>query len=75
VILHDQRSLMTVRTPQDGIAGVENVTVSMPHLVGGAGVIGAHLPLELSDGEQAALRASAALIRKLIDEVVAGEGH
>jgi L-lactate dehydrogenase len=69
VILHDQRSLMTVCTPQRDIAGVPEVTVSMPHLVGGDGVIGEHLPLVLDDGEQEALRASATAIRTLTDDL------
>lgn len=69
VILLDQRSLMTVCTPQEVIAGVENVTVSMPHVVGGKGIIGAHHPLQLSDGEQESLHASASLIRKLADDL------
>jgi L-lactate dehydrogenase len=71
VILFDQRSLMTVCTPQTAIEGVANVTVSMPHVVGGAGVIGAHHPLQLSGAEHEALHASAAMIRKLIDDLEA----
>jgi L-lactate dehydrogenase len=74
VILLDQRSLMTVCTPQTEIAGVANVTVSMPHVVGGEGVIGAHHPLELNAAENEALQASAAMIRKLTDEVEARDG-
>lgn len=74
VILHDQRSLMTVCTPQVEIAGVANVTVSMPHVVGGQGVIGAHHPLELNETEHEALQRSAAMIRQLTDEVAASQG-
>ena len=69
VILHDQRSLMTVCTPQERIADVRNVTVSMPHVIGGEGVIGEHHPLQLDDSEQGALQASAALIRELLDQL------
>ena len=72
VVLHDQRSLMTVCTPQPRIADVEDVTVSMPHVVGGDGVIGEHHPLQLDEREQEALQASATLIRKLADDL-AGE--
>jgi L-lactate dehydrogenase len=72
VILLDQRSLMTVCTPQTEIADVANVTVSMPHVVGGSGVIGAHHPLVLNETENEALQASATMIRKLTDEVEAG---
>jgi L-lactate dehydrogenase len=69
VILHDQRSLMTVCTPQAWIADVSNVTVSMPHVVGGEGVIGDHHPLQLDDSEQEALHASASLIRGQLDQL------
>ncbi|MCA9913120.1 MAG: L-lactate dehydrogenase [Anaerolineae bacterium] len=66
VIVHDQRSIMTVCNPEEIIAGVEDVTVSMPHVMGGNGVIGAHHPLRLSEEEQEKLHRSASLIRQLI---------
>ncbi|MGB7341829.1 MAG: hypothetical protein WBC91_23225, partial [Phototrophicaceae bacterium] len=69
VILHDQRSIMTICTPQSTIAGVDNVTVSMPHMLGGDGVIGSHHPLKLSDDEQQKLNHSATLIRQLITDL------
>jgi len=69
VILHDQRSIMTICTPQTTIAGVENVTVSMPHMLGGDGVIGAHHPLKLNDEEQEKLHQSATMIRQLITDL------
>lgn len=69
VILHDQRSIMTICTPQTSIAGVDNVTVSMPHMLGGDGVIGAHHPLKLNDDEQEKLHKSATLIRQLITDL------
>lgn len=69
VILHDQRSIMTICTPQASIAGVDNVTVSMPHMLGGDGVIGAHHPLKLNDDEQEKLHKSATLIRQLITDL------
>ena len=47
VVLHDQRAIMTVCTPQAEVAGVKDVTVSLPQLVGGQGVI-ATLPMALS---------------------------
>lgn len=68
VILHDQRSIMTVCTPQTEIAGVQDVTVAMPHMLGGDGVIDS-FPLPLSDGEQQKLHESAALIRGLLDDL------
>ena len=68
VILHDHRAILTVSTPTDEVAGVEEVSVSLPRLVGGTGVL-ATLPLHLSDEENEQLRASARTIRKAIDEV------
>jgi malate/lactate dehydrogenase len=65
VILLDQRAILTVCTPQDEVAGVKDVTVSLPHLVGGRGVI-ATLPISLSPEETSALRASAQTVREAI---------
>jgi L-lactate dehydrogenase len=67
-ILSDRRSIMTVCTPTPDIAGVKDVTVSLPRLVGGDGVLETyHLPLNAAEG--AALNRSAALIRGLIDQL------
>lgn len=73
IILRDQRALLTVCVPQESIAGVSDVTVAMPHLVGGDGIIGKHHPLALSPDEQAKLQASASLIRGIITELDAQE--
>lgn len=67
-ILGDRRAIMTVCTPTQEIAGVANVTVSLPRLVGGDGILETyHLPLD--DGETAALARSAGIIRGLIDQL------
>lgn len=67
-ILSDRRSIMTVCTPTSDIAGVADVTVSLPRLVGGDGVLETyHLPLDAAEG--AALHRSAGLVRELIDQV------
>jgi L-lactate dehydrogenase len=71
VILHDQRAVMTVGVPTADVFGVRDVTVSMPRLVGGQGVLET-FPLPLSDLESASLHASAAVIRKALDELGAG---
>ncbi|MBC8171464.1 MAG: L-lactate dehydrogenase [Anaerolineae bacterium] len=68
VIIHDQRSILTVCTPQADIAGVKDVTVALPHLIGGDGIIET-FALALSPDEQQQLHASAALIRQLIDDL------
>ena len=65
VILRDQRSLLTVCTPVGEVAGVENVTVSLPHLVGGQGILDTILmPLSLNSAEEEKLRASAEVIKE-----------
>ncbi|MEW6137902.1 MAG: L-lactate dehydrogenase [Thermodesulfobacteriota bacterium] len=68
VILHDQRSILTVSTPEEEVAGVRNVCVSLPRLVGGDGVL-ATFPLELNPLEHEALHKSAAVIREAMDEL------
>jgi L-lactate dehydrogenase len=68
VILHDQRGVMTVCEPTADVGGIRNVTISLPRLLGGQGVIEA-FPLPLSDNERGRLRTSAAVIRKALDEL------
>jgi L-lactate dehydrogenase len=64
VILRDQRALLTVCTPVRDVAGVRDVTVSLPHLVGGQGVLDTILlPLALSEAEETALRSSAQVVK------------
>jgi L-lactate dehydrogenase len=70
VVVHDQRAILTVCTPILEIAGVEDVTVALPHLVGGEGVL-ATLPLALNEEEATGLNASASLIRDEIDALEA----
>ncbi len=68
VILHDQRAVLTVCVPAPDVAGVRNVTVALPRLVGGQGVL-ATFPLPLNDEETTQLRASAGVIRRALDEL------
>jgi L-lactate dehydrogenase len=70
-ILLDRRAIMTVCTPTSEIAGVKDITVSLPHLVGGEGVLET-FPLPLDETEQAALQRSAATIREAIDALGLG---
>jgi len=67
-VLHDQRSILTVCAPTADAAGVADVTIALPRLVGGAGVLET-FPLPLSDAEQSQLRASAGVIRQAVDEL------
>jgi L-lactate dehydrogenase len=60
-ILRDQRSILTVCTPVAEVTGVCDVTIALPHLVGGEGVL-ASFPLPLSDKEEADLRASTQVV-------------
>jgi len=71
VILHDQRSILTVCTTTADVQGVRDVTVALPHLVGGTGAQQA-FPLPLSEHEQLLLRKSAYVIRQAIDELDRG---
>ncbi|HEU4390387.1 MAG TPA: L-lactate dehydrogenase [Blastocatellia bacterium] len=68
VILHDQRAVMTVCEPTAEVADVSNVTLSLPRLVGGAGVLET-FPLPLSEQENAQLHESAVVIRRALDEL------
>ena len=65
VILHDRRAVMTVCVPTPEVAGV---TLSLPRLVGGAGVLET-FPLPLSEEENSQLRKSAQVIRQAVDEL------
>ncbi len=67
-ILRDQRSILTVCSRIDEIEGVHDVTVSLPHLLTGAGVLTA-IPLAIDDSERLALQASAHVIRQAIDSL------
>lgn len=68
VLLHDQRAIMTVCTPHDEIAGVPDVTASLPHLIGGQGVIDS-FPLKLQPNEQDALHNSVTIIKRYIEKL------
>lgn len=68
VILHDQRAVMTVCLPTPEVGDVPDVTLSLPRLVGGAGVLET-FPLPLGEQENAQLRESARVIREALDEL------
>jgi L-lactate dehydrogenase len=68
VILQDERSLLTVCTPMQDVAGVKDVTVSLPNLVGGEGIVQTFFP-KLNEAETSALHASAQIIRSVIAEL------
>ena len=65
-IVRDQRTVLTVSTrlmPEHGYAGVADICLSVPCIVDRTGVAGV-LTLDLADDEAAALRHSAAVLRK-----------
>src|SRR5512139_4122024 len=68
VILQDERSILTVCTPIPDVAGVKDVTVSLPNLVGGEGIIQTFYP-KLSAEETAALHASAQVVGSVIEQL------
>jgi L-lactate dehydrogenase len=59
---------MTVCVPTAEVVDVSDVTLSMPRLVGGSGVLET-FPLPLSEKETAELRHSARVIRQALDEL------
>jgi len=65
VLLHDQRAILTICSRINGMPDCEGVTLALPHLVGGEGVL-ATIPLRLNSGEQEQLRRSAGILREAI---------
>lgn len=65
-ILNDQRAVLTVCSRHSDVVGVKNVTLALPQLVGGDGILDSYMP-PLSEGEMEALHASASVIRNAID--------
>lgn len=67
-ILRDQRTVLTVSALVDGLYGIRDVCLSLPAVLGRHG-IDRVLRLDLDEGELAALRRSAHIVRS------AGRGH
>lgn len=68
VILSDQRSILTVCAPIQEVEGIHDVTVALPHLVGGQGIISA-LQQPLTTTERATLRHSAEIVKQAINGI------
>lgn len=68
VILQDERSILTVSTRMKEVAGVKDVTVSLPNLVGGEGIIKTFFP-HMNEKETELLGASARVVRSVIDQL------
>ena len=70
VILRDQRALLTVCTPVPEVAGITNVTISLPHLIGGRGVMDTILlPLSLNNDEEKKLKISAQVVKEAYNRI------
>jgi L-lactate dehydrogenase len=68
VILNDQRTILTVCTSIPETWGGANVTISLPHLVGGSGILATFAPV-LTYAEEESLHASAGVVRAAIKEL------
>lgn len=68
VILQDERSILTICTPMEEVAGVKDVTVSLPNLVGGEGIIRTFFPT-LNEIETSMLQASAQVVHSVIAQL------
>ncbi len=68
----DTRSVLPVSSPQTGAYGIEGVSLSVPTVVGRAGVI-ACLEMPLADAEREALQNSGKVLRETLGQI-AGAG-
>lgn len=66
-IRRNERAIITCSILTADVAGVPDVTVSLPRVVAHAGVVDTLVP-ELDDEEQASLRSSAAIIKEATDQ-------
>ena len=66
VLLHDQRAILTTCSLISGVPDCEGVTLALPHLIGGDGVL-ATLPLSLDTVEREALGRSASILRTAVE--------
>jgi len=65
VLLHDQRAILTVCSHINGVPDCDGLTLALPHLVGGEGVL-ATIPLALEATERERLARSAGVLREAI---------
>lgn len=67
-IAGDENVLLSLSCPTDQVEGVENVTLSLPRIVGAQGC-GALLRPELDESEKAALKRSAEILKEASDSL------
>jgi L-lactate dehydrogenase len=65
VLLHDQRAILTICSRIAGVPDCDGLTLALPHLVGGDGVL-ATIPLPLAPTEREGLRRSAGTLREAV---------
>jgi L-lactate dehydrogenase len=65
VLVHDQRAILTICARINGVPDCDGITLALPHLVGGEGVL-ATIPLALADTEREGLRRSAGVLREAV---------
>ena len=68
VVLHDQRAILTVCLRIAGVPDCDGVTLSLPQLVGGEGVL-TTIPLSLGAAERDGLRRSAGILREAVESL------
>jgi len=68
VIIHDQRSILTVSATDPKGGPLSDIAISMPHLVGGQGLI-ATIPLPLNDEEHRLLKQSTEKVRNAVADI------
>lgn len=67
-VLRDSRTVMTVSSMTDGIYGTEDVSLSLPYIIGSEG-IKSRVKVNLTPDEDEALRNSSKALKKVIDEL------
>jgi L-lactate dehydrogenase len=65
VLIHDQRAILTICARVSGVPDCDGVTLALPHLVGGEGVL-ATIPLAIAETEREGLRRSAGILRDAV---------
>ena len=65
VLVHDQRAILTICSHIAGVPECDGVTLALPHLLGGEGVL-TTIPMTLDDHEREGLRRSAGILRDAV---------
>ena len=67
VIIRDEKSILPISSMMQGEYGIEDVTLSMPAIVGKNG-IETKVPISLNEQEISDLQKSASTLRQILDE-------